>query len=560
MKKIRWQLIIIFMTGLVVGILLLSDTTTGPIQIFESKPTSGGIYREGLVGSLQRLNPLLAYYNNADQDIDRLIYSGLIKFDSRGVPTTDLAIDYGISVDGLTYNFAINPNARWHDGQPVIADDVIFTFNMLKQGTGYLPDDLIEFWNHVTINPVDKQTVQFVLEEAYAPFLDYLETGIIPKHIFDGMTFEEMADSKMNIQPIGSGPFRLKELVLNGNKIDGIILENNPDYYGTHAYLDEVQFYYYNDSGLAFQAYQQGLVDGISYVSDDVFESVLTDSDLALYSARLPIQTMIFFNLDNRDVEFFQSANTRRALLRGLNRTKIVNNILGGQATIAHGPILFGNWAYYDGITKLDYDVEDAISLLKSDGFILANEQDQVRSKDGIALNFTMIYPDDDEHRLVAESIQEDWTKLNVLVNLEAVPYDELINTRLQNRDYEAALIDINMSDSPDPDPYPFWDQTQISSGQNYSQWSNKTVSQYLETARVENDRTEREWLYRNFQVVFTEEYPALPLYNPIYNYPVKSSVSGISMGPLYKTSDRFSNITSWYVISRSTLSDEYTE
>ena len=98
-----------------------------------------------------------------------------------------------------------------------------------------------------------------------------------------------------------------------------------------------------------------------------------------------------------------------------------------------------------------------------------------------------------------------------MLLNLEAVSYDDLVNHVLPDREYEAALIDLNLSVYPDPDPYPFWDQTQISSGQNYTQWNNRTTSQYLETARVELDRGERARLYKNFQILFMEEMPALP-------------------------------------------------
>ena len=130
------------------------------------------------------------------------------------------------------------------------------------------------------------------------------------------------------------------------------------------------------------------------------------------------------------------------------------------------------------------------------------------------------------------------------------------MNTILPDREYEAALVDINLSTYPDPDPYPFWDQTQISSGQNYTQWNNRTISQYLETARVETNRTERARLYKNFQILFMEELPAIPLYNPVYNYPVSQKVSGVSIGPIYKSSDRFLNISEWYMVSRSAVAE----
>ena len=563
MKKLRWQLITIFLTGLVVGILLLTDSGTGPIQVFESHPTTGGIYREGLVGQIQRLNPLLSWYNDVDDDICRLIFSSLVAYDTRGNPQGDLAIDWGISIDGMTYNFAINPAAMWHDGQPVTADDVIFTYELLKQGLGYIPDDVINFWNSVKINPVDSKTIQFVLDEAYAPFFDYLNVGILPRHIYGGMTFEEMVESKINIQPVGSGPFRLKDLVQSNGQITGVTIENNSAYYGKRPYLDEIQFTYYSDSGLAYQAYQQGLIDGISYISDDVLSLVLEDEDLNLYTARRPVLSMVFFNLDNRNVEFLQSKNVRQALMTGLNREKILSHIMKGQAIIANSPVLYGNWAYTSEVAVPEYNQEKAVEMLVKEGYILASEQERVRTKeitsvDGNterkALSFTMVYPDDDLHRQVAEQIQQDWGRINVLLNLDAVSYDDLVNHVLPDREYDAALIDLNLSQYPDPDPYPFWDQTQISSGQNYTQWNNKTISQYLETARVETDRAERARLYKNFQILFMEELPALPLYNTVYNYPVSQKVSGVSIGPIYKPSDRFLNVADWYMVSRSSV------
>ncbi len=563
MKKLRWQLITIFLTGLVIGILLLTDSSTGPIQVFESHPTTGGIYREGLVGEIQRLNPLLTWYNDVDEDVCRLIFSSLVTNDTRGNPTGDLAIDWGISADGTIYNFAINPEAKWHDGQPVTSDDVIFTFDMLKKGDGYIPDDILSFWNSVRINSVDAKTLQFVLDEAFSPFLDYLNIGILPRHIYGNMSFEEMVESKINIQPIGSGPFRLKELVQDNGIITGVILENNSAYYGKKPYLDEIHFTYYSDSGLAFQAYQQDQIDGISFISDDVLKRVLIEDDINLYTARRPIQSMILFNLDNRNVEFLQSAQVRKALALGINRERIINQILEGQGIISNSPILYGNWAYTSETPVIEYNPNKAIEMLVKEGFILASEQEQIRTKevtsvDGKterkALSFTLTYPDDDLHRQIAEQIQQDLSKINVLVNVEYVPYDTIVNTVLPDREFEAVLADLNLFRYPDPDPYPFWDQTQISSGQNYTQWNNKTVSQYLETARVEIDRAERARLYKNFQLLFMEELPAIPLYNPVYNYPVSQKVSGVSIGPIYKTSDRFLNISDWYMVSRSSV------
>jgi peptide/nickel transport system substrate-binding protein len=113
-------------------------------------------------------------------------------------------------------------------------------------------------------------------------------------------------------------------------------------------------------------------------------------------------------------------------------------------------------------------------------------------------------------------------------------------------------LIDINYYRSPDPDPYPFWDQSEIAEGQNYSQWENPVVSQYLAEARVTRDQEERAKLYRNFQVIFIEEMPALPLFYPVYNFAIDDSIQGVRVGAMYDPSDRFWNVTEWFLLAQS--------
>jgi peptide/nickel transport system substrate-binding protein len=163
-----------------------------------------------------------------------------------------------------------------------------------------------------------------------------------------------------------------------------------------------------------------------------------------------------------------------------------------------------------------------------------------------------MVHPDNAYHTRIAESIRSDWQKIGVDVKLLPVSYQSLLLDHLQPLTYEAALVDINYYRSPDPDPYPFWDQAQQTNGQNYSQWENRVASQYLEEARVSRDYEERAKLYRNFQVIFSDELPALPLFYPVYSFAVDSGIQGVRVGAMYDTSDRFWNITDWFIIAES--------
>jgi peptide/nickel transport system substrate-binding protein len=137
---------------------------------------------------------------------------------------------------------------------------------------------------------------------------------------------------------------------------------------------------------------------------------------------------------------------------------------------------------------------------------------------------------------------------------LQAVPYEQLVTDHLSTRNYAAALADLNTARTPDPDPYLFWHQSEATGGQNYSQWDNRTASEYLESARTTADFTDRARLYRNFQVIFTKEMPSLPLYYPVYSYGVDVQVQGVQVAPMYDVSDRLAFIPEWYLVTRRSL------
>jgi peptide/nickel transport system substrate-binding protein len=483
--------------------------------------------------------------------VARLIFSGLIQFDSRGIPQPDLA-NWGVSEDGTLVNVSLRPKLRWHDGKPLTTDDVIFTIDLIKNGGNVVSKDLQEFWKGVEVVRLNDSNLQFRLPEAYAPFLDYLTFGVLPKHLLGGKSAEQMIDDPYNLQPVGSGPYKFSRLLVENEQITGVVLAVNPDYYLDKPYIDEVVFRYYPDDASVYKAYRDGQVQGIGQVGADILNDVLGEPNLAVYTARQPVLTLVLFNLNNPDVAFLQDKNIRRALLEGINRQGIVDKILQGQGVLADGVILPGTWAYYDGLPPVNYDPEDAKGLLKTAGFAFASENDTTLSKGGASLKFTLLTPDTPAYQAVAGEIQANWRNLGVEVDLEALPYDQLVEERLVGRSYQAALVDLNFSRYPDPDPYPFWDQAQSSGeGQNYSMWDNRMASEYLEQARITKDLGQRARLYRNFQVVFSSELPALPLYYSVYTYAVDKEIQGVRIGPFFEPDDRFTGIAGWFLAGR---------
>lgn len=552
MRKLRWQLVIIVVTGLVVGILLLAQQPAA--QTTQTAPTQGGVYTEGLVGSLVRLNPLLDLHNPVDRDIDRLVYSGLVRFDSRGVAQPDLAETWAYTPDGTVYNISLKPGIKWQDGKPLTTDDIIFTIEQMSGDSSTLPDDQKAFWKDVQVKKMSDTLIQFRLPEPFAPFMDYLTFGVLPKHLFEGKSFQEIVDSPINLQPVGSGPYRFDHALVENNQIAGVVLHAYDDYYGKKPFIEQIVFRFYPDAQSAFVAYKDGQLQGISQVTSDLIAKALAEPDLAMYTGRLPQTSLVLFNLNNTDVPFFQDVNIRKALFTGLNRQRMVDQILKGQAIIADGPILPGTWAYYNGLERVTYNQDAALNMLKAAGYTLKNQGDTVRSKDDRKLSFELLYPDDALHTSLAEAIQADWAKLGVEAKIQPLSYETLVNERLNGRLFQAALVDLNLERSPDPDPYPFWDQAQATGGQNYTQWNNTPASEALEQARVTVKMDERSRLYHNFQVIFNKELPALPLYYPVYNYAVDRTVQGVQMGPLFSADDRFATISDWFLVARRPL------
>ena len=553
-RRLRWPILVALLAVAAITIILLQQQqpVLRPVDpIIE--PAEGGVYAEGLIGSMNRLNPLLDYYNTTDRDVDRLIFSGLVRFDDHGLPQGDLADSWGISRDLTIYNFSIREKAAWHDGQPVTSDDVIFTIERMRESNSPLPEDIREFWGQIEVKRLDEKTLQFRLPDPFAPFLDYLTFGILPSHLLGDLTTAEIIDDPFNLQPVGSGPYIFDRLIVENGQIAGLVLKANKQYYAGSPYIEDITIRYYATAAEALQAYQSGDILGIGDVPLNILDAVLAEPDLNLHTGRLPQLSLIFFNLGAQDLPFFQDVSIRYALLQGLNRQGMIDRYLNGQGILADGPILPGTWAYYDGIERTEYNPEAAVEAIRTAGYTLPAEGGEVRTnEEGVAMRFELIYVDDPLHEGLAKNVQQNWARLGVEVSLVPMTFEDLAEA-LDSRQYQAALVDINLFRSPDPDPYPFWHQAQITGGQNYSGWDDRQASEYLEQARVTVDIQERTRLYRNFQVRFARELPALPLFYPVFRYAMDVQVQGVSIGPLFDVSDRFNHTNIWYLKTRRT-------
>jgi peptide/nickel transport system substrate-binding protein len=242
-----------------------------------------------------------------------------------------------------------------------------------------------------------------------------------------------------------------------------------------------------------------------------------------------------------------------------VDREKLVKDVLGGDAIVADTPFIPGTWAYDADVKRYPYDPNRAVDLLRSNGYELATvapSNVSVWQKNGEPIAFTLLTQDDPTRRAVAEAIAKQWRDLGVQVSVQ--PVRNLVRDFLGPRQFQVALVD-NLVDG-DPDPYPIWHRSQIViPGQNYTGWDNKDASAWLEAARTTTDRAKRYQLYRQFQDLFDEELPALPLYYPTYKYAISTRVKQVQVPPLIYTSDRLRTIGSWYVNTKRVLSSDAT-
>jgi len=571
-KHLRWQLLLALLGAVLVatslGYLALARTTV-------LVPATGGTYIEGLAGRPQYLNPILSQYNDVDRDLCALIFNGLTDINEKGESVPDLALGWEVSEDGLNYTFHLRRGVRWHDGQVFTADDVVFTIRAMQdpdyQGVPYLA----ELWRSVAVQKLDDYTVRFTLREPYAPFMDYTTVGILPAHLLEGIPAYDLPRNQFNTRPVGTGPFRAVEVTTMQ-----VTLEANPDYYGPHPMLHQVQFRFYADHASLLSAYERGEIQGINQILPQYIPQARAYPDLNLYSAQLWGYSIIFLNLDNPDVPFFQEREVRQALLYGLDRQRLIDDVLGGQGIVAHSPIMTGDWAYDAGIYRYPYDPVRARALLDEAGWHEPTvteqlqreeehlrepgEDDQdtgsgtvplIREKNDIPLSFVLLTNDDPVHVSLVEEIARQWAEIGVEAIPHAVSFATLTGEYLHSRQFDAVLVDVELT--PDPDPYPFWHETQVQDGQNYAGFVNRDVSEWLEAARQITDLEQRTVLYRQFQEVFATEVPSLILYHPVYTYGVDRAVREVQIGPLLDPSDRFRNIADWYVRTKRVIVSE---
>jgi len=537
-------------------------------------PVAGGDYIEGVIGSIKHINPLYSTVSDIDSDITGLVYSSLFRRGENAQLVNDLAADYEMGSDGKSYTIRIRPGVRWHNGGNLTADDVIFTFEAIKNPRYQSP--WRASFTGVEVEKIDDQNIKFSLTEPYAAFLDLLTFGILPQSTWQQIEPAAASLAELNLKPVGSGRFKFKSLIKDkSGNIRTYNLVRNTDYYGEPAHLNSLSFKIFGNIEESISALNSNLISGLSYLPEQAKREVVAQDSLNFHSLGLPKLSVIFFNAKTNPI--LADKKVRQALAYAIDKNKIVSEVMAGDARVIDGPILPESFAYNNNARKYNFDSATSSQLLKEAGWKiaeiknedinkakadLASADEAVKkaaqakldmgagrwlTKDNNYLTIELNTVDNPEYSQTAGLIAKFWLQINVKTRVNLVPASQIQTDVIKTRNF-TALFYAEITGA-DPDPYAFWHSSQIGpAGLNLADYSNKEADKLLEEGRLTNDQKARQEKYKKFQEILAEDEPAIFLYSPNYTYVQSKNIKGFNVKSIILPSDRFADVNQWYM------------
>lgn len=498
-------------------------------------PREGGEFVEGVVGEVNAINPIFSG-NRTSRIAETLLFQSLFTYDGNGEIVPELARDHAISENSAVYTVHLRENARWHDGEPITAEDVVFTFRTIQNpDTG---SSLQPAWRDVDIKAVDKHTVQFTLPNPFAPFLDQLTTGIVPAHILRQTKPSQLRVAEYNQSPIGSGPFVFDEI--SGQRIH---LEANTEFPGKTPKVEEFDIAMYTDTEAMITAYDRGEISAMVADGNLDIRSMDNRDRSNVQKVDLPSQVFAFIN-----TERISNTKVRRALTRGINRPRVAES-LPGEFVTADSPLLPGHLGYMSA--QMPYDAGKAKTLLDKAGWTVEGEK--ARKRNGKSLSIDIVTQQVPHYINAANTVANQWKQLGIETDVQAVDSTNLQQDFIRPRNYDVLLFGVSVG--RDPDVYAYWHSSQTgSTGRNLSQYQSVVVDSSLENGRTRFNKKLRAAKYETFQKTWRSDAPAVALYRLHDYYVWRTEARGIEIENIARTIDRFYNVEDWTIRTQPVL------
>lgn len=506
-------------------------------------PDYGGSLTEGVIGSPRFINPLLAS-SDIDKDLTTLVYSGLLKADSKGRLTEDLADSYIVSEDSLTYTFKIKKDAVFHDGTKVTADDVVFTVEKAQDSELKSPREAN--WSGVKVEKIDDDTVSFTLKQPYSSFIQNATLGILPKAIWNKASIEEFPFSQFNTKPVGTGPYKVDYITYTSS---GLPSEYHLISFNKYAlgqpYITKLVVKSYQNEKDLVDSYKNGDIESLHSVSPKGLPALQVASDEIILSP-LPRIFGVFFN--QNVAPLFVNKEVRLALNAVTDKQAIIDSVLGGYGQMIESPLPLTTIGNKAGTTTND-KLEKAKAILVKAGW-KQNDKGIFEKKDKketVTLSFSISTGNVPELKETAYILQKQWQALGALVEVKVFEIGDLNQNIIKPRKYDALLFGEVVG--RDMDLYPFWHSSQRNSpGLNISLYTNLKVDKLLENIRGSSDQDEREEYFASFNKEITADMPAVFTYSPYFIYIVPKKVQNVNIGRVTAPGERFADIGKWYI------------
>lgn len=531
------------------GIIIITTIVTAMLMAISvsnyfsiDKPSFGGTIQEGLIGLPRNINPIIAI-TPVDKDISALVYSGLMKF-SNGELVPDLAQSYTISKDGLTYSFKIKAKAKFQDNTPLTAEDIAFTIQKVQDPALKSPRRID--WSDVIVKVISENEIQFVLKQPYSPFLVNTTIGIIPKHIWNSVSNEQFIFSQYNIEPIGSGPYKISSISHDRGGIPTkYFLKTWNNYYSSKPFIEKIVLSFFIDEESALLALDQNIITSLPSISPES-ATRLTSNQAQSYkviSSSLPRIFGVFFN-QNQSI-ILADPNIRKALDLSIDRQVIINQVLKGYGTPIDSPLASTTKTYE--ISR----IEIAKNLLEKNGWVPNSEGIYEKKASGknpaLTLAFDIYTADSPDLIQTAELIKKSWTALGAKISVKIYSSNDLYQNIIRTRKYDALLF--GQAVGKDRDLYAFWHSSQRNApGLNIANYANSKVDKLLEEIRTSLDEKTYKEKYTQFENIIKEDLPAVFIYTPDFIYAVPKSIQNVNLGTINTASDRWNNQRVWYI------------
>jgi peptide/nickel transport system substrate-binding protein len=458
---------------------------------------------EGGLQEPRTLNPVLVD-DPLGEELSRLVFSGLTRLNPEtGEPEPDLASDWETSDNGTVYQFQIRNGLTWHDGEPVTAHDVEFTFELMMDDRTRSPRFSRIVGRVSAVEATDAQTVEFRLIAPYSAFPATIATfGIVPQHVLGSVLPNELlAEPFGTSSAIGSGSFKL----VHWERGERIIFETNRNHHLAEPVFDQYEYRVAPDEETFLAELESGVIDWARVNADLVghVEDLENIKQVSLSSFEM---VSVVLQLDPGETTLFENPDVRRALLHALDREEMVETIWDGHASIADSIIPESSWAATEPNTLYEFDPERAGEMLDEAGL--------TRDENGARFELSLLANGDNAiRRELAEWLVVQWRDLGIDASVTFDTWSNVQERITTSRDFQSLVLGYRWS--IDPDQHAMWSSDSITGGFNLGAYMNSDVDRHLDNALATTDRETRAQHYADMQELVLQDLPVLPLAFP---------------------------------------------